>query len=113
MTGWGECFKKNKVLIHVDISYNGLRLNDMKLIGESLINNHTILGIHIMGNEGEVDKKGFINAEVENSFENNSVGKSQLMIRINPIFNESTGVIKSKMAMQLQTTDNCWICEGF
>jgi hypothetical protein len=76
MTGWAECFKKNKVLIHVDISYNNLRLNDMKIIGESLVRNHTILGIHIMGNEGEVDKKGFIKASEENLFENNSVGKS-------------------------------------
>jgi hypothetical protein len=29
-----------------------------------------------MGNEGEVDKKGFVNAEIENAFENNSLGKS-------------------------------------
>ena len=64
MTAWAECFKKNKTLIHVDISYNSIRLNDMSMIGESLVQNHTILGIHIMGNEGEVDKKGFINAGI-------------------------------------------------
>ena len=29
-----------------------------------------------MGNEGEVDKKGFVNAEIENAYENNSLGKS-------------------------------------
>ena len=52
-----------------------------------------------MGNEGEVDKNGFINAEVENAYENNSIGKSQFMTRINPIFDQSTGVIKSKLAM--------------
>jgi hypothetical protein len=86
MNAWADCFKQNSILIHVDISYNSLRLYDMKVIGESLKTNHSILGIHIMGNEGEVDKKGFVNAEIENAYENNSIGKVQFLTRINTIF---------------------------
>jgi len=35
----------------------------MEIIAEGLRTNNTILGIHLMGNEGEVDPWGFIKKE--------------------------------------------------
>lgn len=57
---WSEAFKKNKYLIHVDLSHNGFDSRELQIISEGLNSNHEILGIHLNGNEGEVDVEGFI-----------------------------------------------------
>jgi len=112
-SSWAECFKRNADLIHVDISNNNLRLLEMEIIAEGLKTNHTILGIHIMGNEAEIDNKGFVQTSLEeHAFENRLLGP-QLMTRINPQFENSTGIIKGQVALELKVSDNCWICEGY
>jgi Ran GTPase-activating protein (RanGAP) involved in mRNA processing and transport len=57
---WSDCFKFNQTLIHVDISHNHLRKAEVEVIGLGLKYNHNILGIHLIGNEGQVDHNGFI-----------------------------------------------------
>lgn len=59
-TKWGRAFKENKSLVHIDFSFNQFKFNDMKHMGEALKENHTILGIHLLGNEGYIDQQGFI-----------------------------------------------------
>ena len=56
----GEYLKDNKSLIHLDISFNGISKSDCILIGEGIKDNHTLLGIHLRGNEGTVDTLGFV-----------------------------------------------------
>lgn len=109
---WAECFRRNTDLIHVDISHNNLRTLEMEVIAEGLKSNHTILGIHIMGNEAEIDNKGFVEADNEKVFFQNRLLGPQLMTRINPNFASSTGVIRSNASQDLKASDNCWICEG-
>ena len=46
--------QKSEVPVGAIIVKNG------EIIGEGLKSNHTILGIHTRGNDGEVDPKGFI-----------------------------------------------------
>lgn len=41
--------------MHVDISHNMLKQLEMEIIGEGLNFNHTILGIHVKGNDAYVD----------------------------------------------------------
>ena len=52
---WAKCFKVNKTLIHVDISHSNLNWTQMEIIGEGLKKNHTILGIHVKGNQAEIN----------------------------------------------------------
>lgn len=52
---WADCFNANKSLIHVDISNNGIQWPEMEVIGEGLRTNHTLLGIHVNGNDAHVD----------------------------------------------------------
>ncbi len=54
-------FEMNSELIHLDISYNNIGINDSKIIAERVKENHTIYGLHYMGNSGYVDSFGFIN----------------------------------------------------
>lgn len=46
---WGKALIDNKTLIHVDFSYNNFRTADVAFIGEALLLNHTLLGIHLDG----------------------------------------------------------------
>lgn len=57
---WSNCFKTNTTLMHVDISHNDMQWPEMEVIGEGLKSNHTILGIHVKGNQAQVDSWGFI-----------------------------------------------------
>jgi hypothetical protein len=54
---------KNKTLVHLDFSFNQFKINDVQVLGEGLKQNHSILGIHLMGNYAKVDELGFITPE--------------------------------------------------
>lgn len=56
----GECFKKNKTLLHVDFSGNNFTKDDSSIIAEGLSSNKKIYGVHFSGNYGYVDSKGFL-----------------------------------------------------
>lgn len=53
----------NSTLLHVDMSNNLLNAQELQTISDGLQSNHTILGIHLIGNEAEVDTKGFVKAD--------------------------------------------------
>lgn len=52
---WKQCFEQNQTLLHVDISHNGFTNNEIDIMADGLKSNHTILGIHMGGNDAEVD----------------------------------------------------------
>ena len=52
---WADCFKNNKTLMHCDISHNMLQYLEMSIIGDGLEYNHTLLGLHVKGNDAYVD----------------------------------------------------------
>lgn len=108
---WADCFRYNRTLIHVDISHNNLKAPELATIAEGLRANHTILGIHLIGNEGEVDANGFVVQNEAVSF--GFLGRNQIMNRISVIPDKATGKVKSQLAIDLKATDNCWICEGW
>lgn len=57
---WKECFEHNTSLMHVDLRHNNLNSQEIEIISQGLANNHTILAIHLLGNEGEADTQGFV-----------------------------------------------------
>ena len=67
---WGEAFKENETLIHIDISFNKFQEEDTEILAKDLEENQTIMGIHYQGNTsglksdnkvGKLDSLGFIN----------------------------------------------------
>ncbi len=54
-TALKEMFEKNKALIHVDFSYNDFKTEDCKLMAAGLLRNNTILGLHMLGNDFDMD----------------------------------------------------------
>ena len=50
-----KMFKSNKALLHLDLSHNNLKKQDCEIIEEGLSDNHTLLGIHMVGNEVNIN----------------------------------------------------------
>ena len=48
-------FEINKTLVHMDLSHNNFSKQDCEIIDEGLKENHTLLGIHMVGNEIDTD----------------------------------------------------------
>lgn len=61
--GWKECFQSNTSIVHIDFSNNSFSAHEVEVIAEGLKENHTILGIHMIGNEASVDALGFVAPE--------------------------------------------------
>ena len=77
---------------------------EIDIISEGLKENHTILGLHMIGNQKNTDAMGYITSRDCNP------AASHIMTRLKPTLDMGT-VNKSKM--KLQTSSNCWICEGW
>lgn len=54
-------------MYHVDISHNKFVKSDIEIISKGMKKNHTIMGIHLDGNECNVDSLGFVHADRGNS----------------------------------------------
>ena len=107
-----ELFKNKDInLLHLDISHNNIGYFDCKQIEIDVKNNHTILGIHVDGNNMYIDELGFIHAIDKVNYENNYFAYSQIFYRID---NEHP-LIKSNIlnVKKIRGKNNCWICEGW
>jgi hypothetical protein len=97
--GLSRLFKKHKQLYHVDLSHNLFSEADCTTIQQGLLANHTIMGLHLDGNEASVDALGFL-------------GKRGVF---NPgsghIFMRLLGPSKLRDAASWRQVSNCWICE--
>jgi hypothetical protein len=52
----------NKVLKHVDLSYNSLDARECELFAEIIHDNHSLWGLHMTGNDCVVDSMNFVKA---------------------------------------------------
>lgn len=55
-----DSLANNKVLSHLDISNNHLDMDDCALLAKHLESNHALIGLHMSGNCGIVDTRGFL-----------------------------------------------------
>lgn len=97
-------FKQNKTLIHADFSHCGFTYNECEIINEGLKHNHTLLGLHFTGNAMNVDSLGFLKPISIDP------AASHIMSRISN--DQMTGTF-SYQRIKLQSSSNCWICEGW
>lgn len=72
-------FEQNKSLIHLDLSHNGFMDEEIQIMSDGLKENHTILGMHMLGNEKSTDTLGYITARDDNP------AASHIMTRIKPV----------------------------
>ena len=55
-----DMFISNKHLIHLDLSYCDFNRLECFKMNEGLLTNHSIMGLHMTGNELDTDANGFI-----------------------------------------------------
>lgn len=107
-----ELFKNQSTeLLHLDISHNNIGYLDCSQIAIDVKQNHTILGIHVDGNDMYIDELGFIYAFDKSQYEVNHFANSQIFYRIdseNPLIKSNIINIK-----KIRGKNNCWICEGW
>ena len=108
----GEFFCKNNTeLIHLDISHNNINYIDCKYLSEKVKNNHTILGIHLDGNEMEINELGFIIPIEKNAKGDNYFSESQITYGLDK--NYSLRKTSIEAIRRIRNKNNCWICDGF
>jgi NLR family CARD domain-containing protein 3 len=93
-----EALSSHKALVHVDLSNNYLSEECIEIISKGLINNHTILGIHMSGNYGNVDELGFLS-------------KSHIRPTSAVKFRRIMGLSRINTMQSWRKVSNCWICE--
>lgn len=55
-----DALASNKVLVHLDLSNNRFDVEDCAVLGKQLESNQTLIGLHMSGNCGAVDSRGFL-----------------------------------------------------
>ena len=99
--------KKNP-LVHLDISNNNLSYEDCNLISKESKNNHSILGIHLEGNEMIIDSLGFISPIKKDK---KKISKIHLYNKLDTDY----VLFKSNIdnVRKIRSNNKCWICEGW
>lgn len=88
------------------MQHNNLTKSECQIFGEGLKENHSIMGIHMLGNDADVDPLGFVNTD-----NTRKESKSHVYCRIKPGLD--TGAIQNTRLLDLKASSNCWICEGW
>ncbi|CAG9334034.1 unnamed protein product [Blepharisma stoltei] len=98
----GNLLGNQRELRHLDLSYNYLTQQECLNIGEGLKKNHTLLGIHLQGNECQVDSKGFIRKrKIDPKLETGHLTQR--------IFDHDSLLAKN----HCEDNSNCWLCEAW
>lgn len=86
-------------LIHLDLSCNFLTANECELIGKELNKNHSILGIHVVGNQTTIDSQGFFHADP----------KINLTVQTNLL----SRLFRNDRTYKRENSSMCWLCESW
>lgn len=78
----------NRTLVHLVLTRNNLRATDIETISKGLKYNYYLKGIHIVGNDGHLDPKGYLHP-----------GQLVMEAGLNPNF--------------IINENHCWVCNNF
>lgn len=94
-----KLFVKHQSLSHVDLSHNLFSATDCAKIQQGLASNHTIMGLHLEGNDAKVDSQGVVGRR-----DGIDTGSGHIFVRL-------LGNSKLREAAAWRQISNCWICE--
>lgn len=95
-------------LRHVDISYNSMDQKECEIFGQTIHDNHTVWGLHMMGNECVVDSMGFIRIGFKNTIQTRDILYTPVKYG-----NNVQQTIKKARNAKIMSYQLCWICEGW
>ena len=92
-------------MTHLNVSHNQLGVEDCKIISGSLKENHNLMGLHVEGNMGWIDSKGFLIPEAKGA---ELRQHATVYSRILPgLINDQL----TKKSKEWKVSCNCWVCE--
>lgn len=103
----GEACNKG-ILRHVDLSYNSMDKNECEKFGETIKDNHTLWGLHMMGNECVLDSLGFVRTSFKNKVQTRDILYSPLKDG-----NNFLNAIHKASNAKIMSYKMCWVCEGW
>eukprot|EP00933_Yihiella_yeosuensis_P082255 TRINITY_DN96062_c0_g1_i1.p1 TRINITY_DN96062_c0_g1~~TRINITY_DN96062_c0_g1_i1.p1 ORF type:complete len:690 (+),score=125.12 TRINITY_DN96062_c0_g1_i1:77-2071(+) len=123
-------FRESVTLYHCDLSYCSMNAECCSVIGEGLRDNHSLYGLHMVGNAATMDADGFLTPLDANGSSlpqdvgpETGVGSPRCMLAGNPL-NGAHGLIgarpsglskedelRGRDVLEHQST--CWACEGW
>lgn len=106
----GEVLTTQDNLLHLDISHNNIKSEEINTIAKSLELNHSLWGLHIFGNEGYIDSKAFLHPGQRDKREMN-IATEHLAHRINGI--KMVVLNSDREDTKIKRINNCWLCEGW
>ena len=92
-----ENLSKQGYLKHLDLSHNYITHIECEILGKGLEDNHSLLGLHIAGNECYLDPRGFV------------IPSAQTHLDQGHFFKRIIGTAQHTRSTRM----NCWICEGW
>ena len=92
-----RCFGENERIKHMDLSYNYLSYEECLELSQGIKVNHTILGIHMVGNNCEVDSQGFLHPILSKPKDMEAHTLSRML--------------SPRSSVKLLLPSNCWLCE--
>jgi hypothetical protein len=99
VTKMNDCFIKNNTLRHIDLSNNRFSTEESEILSRGIMQNHTVCGIHVEGNNCKVDAMGYLLSDKVCTQEDAA--------------HYSERFIASKSRRRPKIPRNCWICEGW
>ena len=94
-----KAFQENQSLLHVDLSNCNFDGEDIEIINKGLTDNHTIYGIHLLGNMGKTDTLGYVHKSEEVDY-----AMATLFTRIKPTLER--GACHNSKAIGLHAASN-------
>ena len=92
-----QVFGENDTLKHLDLSYNYFTFPECEKVAEGIKANHTILGIHMVGNNCDVDSQGFL---LPTASQGKDMEAHTLQRMLSP-----------RSCKSHPQHSNCWLCE--
>lgn len=119
-------FQDSKALFHADLSFNRIDFKDCSILAESLNTNHSLFGLHMLGNEATMDDHGFMIPFQTDPAEGLPFGDEEAQNYLNTYMNsKSQNVLNGKLP-QIETDSSrhwgtllqrnaqcCWVCDGW
>ncbi|KDO29137.1 hypothetical protein SPRG_05380 [Saprolegnia parasitica CBS 223.65] len=96
-----DALQMNKVLTHLDVSHNRLRAGDCDSLGAALASNQTLRGLHLAGNDVEVDAYGFVLP--------NATPNDPALAHIFTRIGDAGSHVDRPFVWEKRS--NCWLCE--
>ena len=101
---FSNIFRHNKTLIYTDFLYWVFTSNEYKIMNEGLKHNHTLLGLHFISNQSNVDSLGFLKSISVKPAASHTISRIHTGINAGHF---------SDQKIKVHLSSNWWICEGW